>query len=90
MPDIRRKLPGRGVWTRLSARCGRPRGGQAGFFARAFRAKVAATADLARDVDVLLERDALQFLSMVNKAGLVVAGAFKVEAAIAAGEDRCR
>jgi uncharacterized protein len=36
-------------------------------------------------VDALLERDALQSLSMANKAGLVVAGAFRVDAAIAAG-----
>ena len=36
-------------------------------------------------MDALLERDALQSLSMANKAGLVVAGAFKVDAAIADG-----
>jgi predicted RNA-binding protein YlxR (DUF448 family) len=84
VPDIRRKLPGRGVWTSLSAdavRCAASKGA----FARAFRAKVVAPADLARDVDALLERDALQSLSMANKAGLVVAGAFKVDAAIADG-----
>ena len=84
VPDIRRKLPGRGVWTSLSADAV-GRAVSKGAFARAFRAKVAATADLARDVDMLLERDALQSLSMANKAGLVVAGAFKVDAAIADG-----
>ena len=36
-------------------------------------------------MDALLERDALQSLSMANKAGLVVAGAFKVDAAIGDG-----
>ncbi len=84
VPDIRRKLPGRGVWTSLSADAV-VRAVSKGAFARAFRDKVAATADLARDVDMLLERDALQSLSMANKAGLVVAGAFKVDAAIADG-----
>ena len=51
-------------------------------FSRAFRAKAEAPAALAEAVDALLERDALQSLSIANKAGLVVAGAFKVDAAI--------
>ena len=54
-------------------------------FSRAFRAKAAAPASLAETVDALLERDALQSLSIANKAGLVVAGAFKVDSAIEAG-----
>ena len=40
---------------------------------------------LAETVGALLERDALQSLSIANKAGLVVAGAFKVDSAIEAG-----
>ena len=53
VPDIRQKLPGRGVWTRLSARsCVRPRRKQA--FSRGFRASVRAGADLADEVDGLL------------------------------------
>jgi predicted RNA-binding protein YlxR (DUF448 family) len=82
VPDIRRKLPGRGVWTSLSAEAVR-RAASRGAFARAFRAKANAPADLAGDVDALLERDALQSLSMANKVGLVIAGAFKVDSAIA-------
>jgi len=39
---------------------------------------------LAETVGGLLERDALQSLSIANKAGLVVAGAFKVDSAIEA------
>jgi uncharacterized protein len=84
VPDIRRKLPGRGVWTSLSAEAVR-RAAARGAFARAFRAKAEAPADLAEVVDALLERDALQSLSMANKAGLVVAGAFKVDSAIGNG-----
>ena len=41
---------------------------------------------LAETVAELLERDALQSLSFANKAGLVVAGAFKVDSAIAAND----
>jgi hypothetical protein len=39
---------------------------------------------LAESVDALLERDVLQALSIANKAGLVVTGAFKVDSAIEA------
>ncbi len=84
VPDIRRRLPGRGVWTSLSAEAVR-RAAAKGAFARAFGAKADAPADLADAVDGLLERDALQSLSMANKAGLVVTGAFKVDSAIAEG-----
>jgi uncharacterized protein len=81
-PDIRLKLPGRGVWTRLSRDAVR-RAATKGAFSRAFRAKADAPADLADQIDGLLERDALQSLAMANKAGLVVTGAFKVDSAIA-------
>jgi uncharacterized protein len=84
VPDVRRKLPGRGVWTTLSFEAvSRAAAKQA--FSRAFRAKAAAPASLAETVDALLERDALQSLSIANKAGLVVAGAYKVDSAIEAG-----
>jgi predicted RNA-binding protein YlxR (DUF448 family) len=84
VPDVRRKLPGRGVWTRLDFATVRQAAAKQAF-SRGFRVKVNAAPDLAEEVDRLLERDALQFLSIVNKAGLVVAGAAKVEAAIHAG-----
>lgn len=81
-PDIRRKLPGRGVWTRLDAAVvARAAKG----FARGFRRPVRVNPDLAREVDALLESDALQFLALVNKSGLVVAGAAKVEASVRSG-----
>ena len=84
VPDVHRKLPGRGVWTRLSfATVSRAASKQA--FSRAFRAKAGASASLAETVDALLERDALQSLSIANKAGLVAAGAFKVDSAIEIG-----
>jgi hypothetical protein len=84
-PDIRRRLPGRGVWIRLDAATVRQAAAKQ-VFARAFRAQAEAAPGLADDVDRLLEADALQFLSLVNKAGQIVAGAAKVEAAIAAGD----
>jgi predicted RNA-binding protein YlxR (DUF448 family) len=84
-PDLRRKLPGRGVWTTLSfavvAEAARRQA-----FSRGFKTKAAASPDLARDLDRMIERDALQFLSIANKAGLVTTGAAKVEAAIHGGD----
>jgi predicted RNA-binding protein YlxR (DUF448 family) len=85
IPDVRRKLPGRGVWTRLSFETvNRAAVKQA--FSRAFRVKAEAPVALAETVDSLLERDALQSLSIANKAGLVAAGAFKVDSAIEFGD----
>lgn len=92
-PDIRRRLPGRGLW--IAARADsvrlalkrqvfsrqlrrRPRGD-----AKPSGPPIAAPADLAERVDALLARDALQSLSIANKAGAVVAGFAKAEAALA-------
>lgn len=86
VPDLRRKLPGRGVWASLSrktvAEAIRRKA-----FERSLKAKVTVPADLAETVDALMHRDALQALSMANKAGLVTAGFAKVEAQIESG--RC-
>jgi predicted RNA-binding protein YlxR (DUF448 family) len=83
--DLKRKLPGRGVWTRFSrdvvAQAVRKQA-----FSRGFREKAVAPPDLADRVDGLIERDALQFLSIVNKSGRVITGAAKVEAAIRSGK----
>lgn len=84
VPDIRRKLPGRGVW--VTARAGDvalATTKQA--FARGFKAKVAVPPDLAELVDRLVEADALQSLSFANKAGAVLTGFIKVSAALDAG-----
>jgi predicted RNA-binding protein YlxR (DUF448 family) len=86
-PDVRRKLPGRGVWTRLDlATVARAAAKNA--FARGFRKPVKVSGELAREVDALLMDDALQFLALVNKSGRVVAGNAKVEAAIRSGRAR--
>lgn len=83
-PDIRSRLPGRGVWVtaraELVAEAARRQ-----LFARALKAKVAASPNLAQDVDRLLETDCLQMLAMANKAGLVVTGFGKVGGALEKG-----
>jgi hypothetical protein len=80
VPDIRRKLPGRGVWTMLSAEAVR-QAVKTGAFPRALKARVEVGPALDAEVDALLARDALQALAMANKAGLLVTGFGKVEAA---------
>ena len=85
-PDLQRRLPGRGVWVTASAKAVAD-AVKKGAFARGLRAKVTASPALAEEVDALLARDALQYLSIVNKAGLVVTGFAKVEKLIA-GEAR--
>ncbi|MFC0284512.1 RNA-binding protein [Camelimonas abortus] len=84
VPDIRRKLPGRGVWVRLSAAHVRE-AARRNAFARALRRKIAVSPDIADQVEALLRKDTLQALSFANKAGEAVTGFLKVENAVRGG-----
>ena len=84
-PDLRRKLPGRGVWVTASAKTV-AEAIKKGSFARGFKGPATVEPTLVEDLDALLERDALQFLSLANKAGQAVAGFTRVEAMIATGK----
>jgi predicted RNA-binding protein YlxR (DUF448 family) len=85
VPDIKRKLPGRGVWVTADrdtvATAVKKRA-----FARALKADVGVDPNLPGLVDSLFEQAALQTLSLANKAGRVVCGFAKVEAALGRGE----
>jgi predicted RNA-binding protein YlxR (DUF448 family) len=84
VPDIRRKLPGRGVW--VTARAGHvAEAVKRQAFSRGFKTKVVASESLAAEIEALLTRDCLQALSLASKAGQVVIGFAKVEEAIASG-----
>ncbi len=82
VPDIRARLPGRGAWVTAEAATV-AEAVRRKSFARAFKADAKALPELVDMVDLLLEKDALQALSLANKAGLVVAGSAKIEAAAA-------
>lgn len=83
-PDIRSRLPGRGVYvTATSQLVGEAARRQ--LFSRGLKAKAEASPTLADEVDRLLEEDCLQMLAMANKAGLAIAGFFKVAAALEDG-----
>ena len=81
VPDIRRKLPGRGAWV-TADRTVLANAVKRKSFARAFKKPVDVSPILAETVDALLEKDALQALSIANKAGLIVAGSAKIEGSI--------
>jgi hypothetical protein len=85
VPDVKRRLPGRGVWILLDrekvAEAARKR-----VFSRGFRAQAKAPEGLAEDVDRLLARAALERLALANKAGLVTTGFEKVRALLSAGK----
>jgi len=86
VPDIARKLPGRGIWVTCDEgtvqKAIRDRA-----FERAARAKVSIDDDLVERVGDLLRKRACNQLSLANKAGLVLTGAGKVNAWIEAGAD---
>jgi predicted RNA-binding protein YlxR (DUF448 family) len=81
VPDLKRELPGRGVWVTASREAVRLAVKKKAF-SRGF--KEAATVDPAIDEMVagLIERSALGLLGFANKAGLVITGFAKVEAAL--------
>lgn len=84
VPDLRHRLPGRGVW--VSARADAV--GEAvrrRLFSRAFKGEVQAAPDLAQQIEDAMRRDLKQALSLANKAGAVVSGFTKVESAIRDG-----
>ena len=85
IPDLKRKLPGRGVWVTatqdaLSDAVKRKA------LARGFKREVRLPADLVARTGQLLERSALDALAMAGKAGLVATGFTRVEAALAQQE----
>lgn len=84
VPDLKADLPGRGVWLRLDRDCV-AQAVRRGAFARSLKRQVGVSSDLPDQVARLLRRAALGRLGLARKAGEVVAGFAKVEAAIAAG-----
>jgi predicted RNA-binding protein YlxR (DUF448 family) len=81
VPDVKRKLPGRGLWT-TGTRGSIAEAVRRSVFQRGFKRDLKVTPTLPADTERLLERAALDALAIAAKAGLVVTGAGKVEAAI--------
>jgi uncharacterized protein len=80
VPDLRHKLPGRGVWVSPDAKTV-AQAVKRKAFARGFKAEVRVSEALPDEVADLMRRDCLASLSLAKKAGLVITGFAKVEAA---------
>ncbi|QKS01729.1 DUF448 domain-containing protein [Sphingomonas sp. CL5.1] len=91
LPDVRAKAPGRGAWigvtrAELEAAAG-PKGKLRGALARAFRTNDFIVPDDLPDlVAAALERNALDRLGLEARAGTLVTGAERIEAAARAGQ----
>ncbi|MBN8989274.1 MAG: RNA-binding protein [Rhizobiales bacterium] len=85
IPDLKRKLPGRGLWVSASRRtvAEAVRRNQ---FSKGFKRDIRAAASLPADTEALLVRSATEALAMLAKAGQVVCGFSKVEGALREGQ----
>ena len=85
VPDLKRKLPGRGLWVSASRQtvADAVRRNQ---FAKGFKREIRAHATLPADTEALLVRGATEALAMAAKARQVVSGFSKVEGALAQGQ----
>ena len=85
VPDLKRKLPGRGLWVSASRRivAEAVRRKQ---FSKGFKREIRASATLPADTEALLVRSTTEALAMLNKAGQVISGFSKVEGALRDGQ----
>jgi uncharacterized protein len=85
VPDLARKLPGRGLWVAASREAVQT-ATRKGLFARAAKAKLAAQPDLADQVAALLHSRLLAALGLARKAGDLTFGFEKVLAVVGQGK----
>src|SRR5262247_3710622 len=84
VPDLARRLPGRGVWVDAT-RSAVAEAVRRKVFAKSLKKPVTVPADLPDLVERLLRKRLIETVSIANKAGLLVAGFAKVMQAIEAG-----
>jgi predicted RNA-binding protein YlxR (DUF448 family) len=87
MADLKRKLPGRGLWVSAS-RQAVAEATRRNQFGKGFKRDVRVAPTLAADTEVLLERSAIEALAIAAKAGQVISGFGKVEDALAQRQAR--
>src|SRR5262245_14952313 len=81
VPDVKRKLPGRGIWI-TGTRAAIEEAVRRNVFGRGFKRDVRVAGDLAAQTEVMMERAALDALAIAGKAGKVITGFSRVETAI--------
>lgn len=84
VPDLARKLPGRGLWV-TATRAAVARAIARKAFARAARRAVVVDADLPERLERLLRERALESLALARRAGVAVNGFAKVEERLRSG-----
>jgi predicted RNA-binding protein YlxR (DUF448 family) len=82
VPDLKRKLPGRGVWV-TATQDALDEAIQRKVFARGFKRDVRLSADFLGRTEDLLQRSALDALAIAGKASLVTTGFTAVERTLA-------
>ncbi|QWG15584.1 RNA-binding protein [Bradyrhizobium sediminis] len=81
VPDLKRKLPGRGLWVSASRQTV-AEAVRRNHFSKGFKRDVRVAPALAADTEALLVRGVIEALAMAAKAGQVVSGFGKVEDAL--------
>ena len=87
VPDLKRKLPGRGLWISASHRTV-AEAVRRNHFSKGFKREVRTASTLVSDTETLLVRSLIEALAMAAKAGHVVSGFSKVESALAQRQAR--
>jgi len=82
VPDLKRRLPGRGVWI-TATRSAVDEAAKRNIFARSLKREVRAARDLGAQVERQLESAALAAVSMAHKAGRLAIGFGRTETALA-------
>src|SRR5690606_2996740 len=85
VPDLARKLPGRGLWV-AADRASVETAAKKGLFSRAAKAKLAPPPGLADQVEALLLKRLLDALGLAKRAGELISGFEKVASAVNAGK----
>lgn len=85
VPDLARKLPGRGLWV-AADRASVETAARKGLFSRAAKAKLNASPELADQVENLLLRRLLDGLGLAKRAGELISGFEKVASSVNAGK----
>jgi hypothetical protein len=81
VPDVKRKLPGRGLWITADRDTLKDAVSKK-LFSRGFKREVTVARDLVQQTEQLLVRSALDALAIAGKSGLIAAGFAKADAAL--------
>lgn len=87
VPDLKRKLPGRGVWVSADREI-LTEALKRKLFSKGFGAEAKAGPELCDLVGTLLRKEMLSALSLARRAGLAISGYMKVEEALVKGNIR--